>query len=207
MPPPALITLSHPHPTIHLLTLSSAPDNRLTPAFLAELAAHLDTIEALWRGGDQKAGGAVVITSDQGKFFSNGLDYEKAMAVDRFFEGSVPQLTFASPLPNSFPALLTLRIPHPPDLRDTLLARRWTQKELLERGIVDAIIGPGELVKTAIEWGVKEGPKAGPGSWGSIKDGLYHSVQDASRSNRPVLFPKQEAKMFWDRVGKGKAKL
>lgn len=98
-----LITLTHPTPTTHLLTLSAPPDNRLTPAFLHELAAHLDDIEALWRrdgGGEMDpkkrkseeaaphgGAGCVVITSACKGFFSNGLDYQSSLKDKRFFQG------------------------------------------------------------------------------------------------------------------------
>lgn len=92
-----------------------------------------------------------------------------------------PQLTFSSPLPNSFAPILSQRIPHPQHLRDTLLARRWKQSEALSMGILDEVVddaneaseaggeGHGKLVKRAIEVGVREGVKVGPGSWGAMK--------------------------------------
>jgi len=98
-----LVTLSRPHPTVWQLTLNSPPDNRLTPDLLNCLGGHLDTIEAEWRRasgkrdqsgpmsdpntfGEHKGAGAVILTG-QDKFFSNGLDYAKAMSNKRFFEG------------------------------------------------------------------------------------------------------------------------
>jgi hypothetical protein len=78
----------------------SPPDNRLTPPLLAELAAHLDTIEGHWRsngGGEMdaskrektklKGAGAVVLTSGCKGYFSNGLDWANAIKNPRFFEG------------------------------------------------------------------------------------------------------------------------
>lgn len=96
-------TLSRPHPTIWQITLTSPPDNRLTPSFLHSLAQNLDTIESEWRlssgtrdeqgpmsdpktWGEGKGAGAVVITGE-GKFWSNGLDYGSATLNKRFFEG------------------------------------------------------------------------------------------------------------------------
>lgn len=86
-----------------------------------------------------------------------------------------PQLTFSSPLPNSFAPLLAQRIPHPPHLRDTLLARRWKQAEALEMGILDEVVddttpqNEGRLLQRAIEIGEREGVKIAPGSWGAMK--------------------------------------
>jgi hypothetical protein len=97
--PSSLTTLSELQPGVHLITLSSPPDNRLTPQFLKSLSDNLDDIESKWRakGGGMSPpdpskknvkveGGAVIITGI-GKFFSNGLDYENANKNKRFFEG------------------------------------------------------------------------------------------------------------------------
>ena len=111
-----------------------------------------------------------------------------------------------------------MKLPNPRDLRDTLLARRWTQAELVKLGLVDEVVDDirekSALVRRAVEIGIKEGPLVGPGSWGTIKvccavqsatspnqeqEGIYHGVQDASRSHRPVRFPVQEAEAFWAR--------
>jgi enoyl-CoA hydratase/carnithine racemase len=99
MPEQQLTTLSEPRPNVHVITLSSPPDNRLTPAFLQSLSSNLDIIERKWRekgGGaslpdprkkDTKVEGGAVIITGQGRFFSNGLDYENATKDKRFFEG------------------------------------------------------------------------------------------------------------------------
>jgi len=79
------------------------------------------------------------------------------------------QVQFGSPLPNSFSHILKLRIPHPPHLRDTLLAKRWTQAELLQAGLVDEVVDGGKLLNVAVERAVIEGAKIGAGAWGTIK--------------------------------------
>jgi len=208
--------------------------------------------------GKDVPGGAVVITG-QGRFFSNGLDYEKAMKNPRFFEevfdpvmyrlltfplvtiaainghafagGMVlalacdyrimtsgkgmmcmNEISFGSPLPNSFASLLNLRIPHPQHIRNTLLGHRFSQKDLIGMGLVDEVVDDvgegkeGGLMRRAVEVGEREGVRVGFGVWGVIKDQLYHSVIEASRSNRPILLGPQAAKQFWDRVGKSPAK-
>lgn len=88
-------------------------------------------------------------------------------------------MLFGAPLPNSFGPLLSLRIPHPPALRDTLLARRWTQAEALKLGILDEVIDDkdeklksgetGKLMQRAMEVAQREGEKVGSGAWGPIK--------------------------------------
>ena len=131
------------------------------------------------------------------------------------------QLTFGSPLPNSFSALLSLRIPHPQHQRDTLLARRWTQPELRDFGLVDEVVEADVLSDRAAETGLKEAGKCASGAWGSIKvgfaslnnvelmvqEGMYLNVLDRSKSYRPLLLPAQEEQKFFDRVGHPKAKL
>lgn len=92
----SLTSLSRPQPTVWQITLQSPPDNRLSPALLAELSKHLDTVESEWRsqGGGQRdldkrgkfgGAGALVITSAFPKFFSNGLD-PKSLGDPSFFE-------------------------------------------------------------------------------------------------------------------------
>lgn len=89
------VLLSRPSPTVWQLTLNRGPDNRLHPDLLAELSAHLDTVEAEWResGGGKleaaqkgKGAGALVITSAFPKFFSNGLDPSSLGNLSNFFE-------------------------------------------------------------------------------------------------------------------------
>jgi hypothetical protein len=94
------MTLTRPTPTVWQITLTSAPDNRLTPDFLSALGQNLDTVEAQWREsggahpdpkkrGENKGSGALVLASSCGKFFSNGLDYQKSLGVKNFFEGAL----------------------------------------------------------------------------------------------------------------------
>ena len=54
------------HGAVFLLRMQEG-ENRFTPPFLAELAAALDEVEAC-------EGPAALVTTGQGKFFSNGLD-------------------------------------------------------------------------------------------------------------------------------------
>ena len=93
--------LSRPHPAVWQISLASPPDNRLTPSLLESLAADLDTVEAEWRRsggganltakkrGDDSGAGALVLASSCENFFSNGLDYEKSLAIPDFFESEL----------------------------------------------------------------------------------------------------------------------
>lgn len=50
-----------------------------------------------------------------------------------------------------------------------MLARRWTQPELLKIGLVDKVVEQDKVIEQAIELGAKEGIRVAPGSWGLIK--------------------------------------
>ncbi|WRT65924.1 uncharacterized protein IL334_002875 [Kwoniella shivajii] len=263
------LKVTKPLSNVWQISLSSPPDNRLTPELLSEFSQALDLVETQWReiGGGKinpkerekfegKGAGALIVTSDTEKFFSNGLDWERSLKIKNFFEeiydpviwrlltfplytiaainghafagGMILALScdyrvitsgkgflcmnevqFGSPLPNSFNALLTLRIPNPRQHRDTLLARRWTQPELLNMGLVDEVVDQDQVVKRAIEIGHKEGLKIAGGSWGAIKRGAYHPVLEYSQSYRKLNLPPQEEADFFKRVGTStnKAKL
>lgn len=70
-------------PQVYVLSFSSPPDNRLTPAFNSTFLLALDIIE------HRLPKGVVITTSSITKFYSNGLDYEKAIADPNFFAGSL----------------------------------------------------------------------------------------------------------------------
>ena len=114
------------------------------------------------------------------------------------------QIFLGVPLPNSFNTWLRLRLPYPA-LRDTLLGKRWKQSELLAAGMIDEIVDdapPNQkaLIDRAIALGKQEGPKVALGAWGSIKDGMWHQVQDDSGNVRQLKLPHQVEKAFWDRM-------
>ena len=107
-------TLTHPHPAVWQIALTSPPDNRLTPVLLSSFFSDLDTVEAEWRQssgnrddlpplsdqkswGENKGAGAVIITGHE-RFFSNGLDYTNANRDPRFFEGMCHDRSFHRPL-------------------------------------------------------------------------------------------------------------
>jgi len=70
-------------PQIYVLSFSSPPDNRLTPAFNQTFLLALDIIE------HRLPKGVVITTSSITKFYSNGLDYENAIKDPNFFPGSL----------------------------------------------------------------------------------------------------------------------
>lgn len=101
-----------------------------------------------------------------------------------------------------------MRLPYQA-LRDTMLGKRWTQKEMLQNGIIDETVDdapPNQkaLLERAYQIGEAEGPKVALGAWGSIKDGMFHQVIDASRGHRQVKMPNMIEKAFWDRLDRDK---
>lgn len=65
---------------VYLLTFTSQPDNRLTPAFIDAFLLSLDIIQHRYPPG------VVITTSGIPKFYSNGLDLEQALNTEGFFE-------------------------------------------------------------------------------------------------------------------------
>ena len=79
-------TCTSPAPKVYLLTFSSPPDNRLTPAFNKAFLLALDILESRFPKG------VVVTTSAIPKFYSNGLDYEAAVKDPAFWTDSLQPL-------------------------------------------------------------------------------------------------------------------
>ncbi|RMZ78475.1 hypothetical protein DV737_g3899, partial [Chaetothyriales sp. CBS 132003] len=82
-PPAGNFTLTEPSPQIYLLSFTSPPDNRLTPAFLSTFRLALDLI--LHSSKLRLKPGVLITTSTITKFYSNGLDFESAIADPNFF--------------------------------------------------------------------------------------------------------------------------
>ncbi|TXT04336.1 hypothetical protein VHUM_04103 [Vanrija humicola] len=111
------------------------------------------------------------------------------------------EILIGLPLPNSFCQIISSRLT-PNAARDTMLGKRWTQPQLLKEGLLDEVVddqGPGKegaVVKRAVELGLKASATIGSGTWGAIKDGLYHGFIDDSRSFRKVVMPSHAAISF-----------
>ncbi|KAI1097441.1 enoyl-CoA hydratase/isomerase family protein [Jackrogersella minutella] len=77
------IVCTSPAPNIYVLTWTSPPDNRLTPAFNTALMTALDVIEF------GHPPGVVITTSSISKFYSNGLDLQLTLSIPGSFENSI----------------------------------------------------------------------------------------------------------------------
>ncbi|KAL2374029.1 enoyl-CoA hydratase/isomerase [Blastomyces gilchristii SLH14081] len=78
-----VITCTQPQDAVYLLTFNFAPDNRVTEDFCQAMLLSLDIIQFKYPPG------VVVTTSAIQKFYSNGLDLQKAFATKGFFENNL----------------------------------------------------------------------------------------------------------------------
>jgi enoyl-CoA hydratase/carnithine racemase len=90
-------------------------------------------------------------------------------------------------MPNSFVPLLQHRIPNPNDFRDTMMARRWTQKEGVAMGLLDEVVDGNKLMQRATEVALREAPKIAPGPWGFIKVSSVETVLTVTGTVVPGL--------------------
>ncbi|KII89779.1 hypothetical protein PLICRDRAFT_138074 [Plicaturopsis crispa FD-325 SS-3] len=109
-----LLTVTNPKPYLWVIELHNGQDNRLTETLVDHgLKPALDAVEKHWReqwrpaqATKTKEGGAgaliIVGRRDQDKFFSNGLDFENAVANPNFFNDTLNPL---------FARLLTFPLP------------------------------------------------------------------------------------------------
>ncbi|KAG5302093.1 enoyl-CoA hydratase/isomerase [Histoplasma ohiense] len=78
-----VLTCTQPQDAVYLLTFNFAPDNRLTEDFCQAMLLSLDIIQFKYPPG------VVITTSAIPKFYSNGLDLQKAVTTKGFFENNL----------------------------------------------------------------------------------------------------------------------
>jgi enoyl-CoA hydratase/carnithine racemase len=91
------------------------------------------------------------------------------------------QMSFGSPLPNSFGSILRIRMPSPQHQRDCLLGHRFNQAQLTAMGLLDGTAEPEKLIETCKELALREGPRVGWGVWGIIKVRLRNTSSHHDR--------------------------
>ncbi|OLL23853.1 Enoyl-CoA delta isomerase 1, peroxisomal [Neolecta irregularis DAH-3] len=96
-PEKCLVKVSQPNATlpVYQITFAAPPDNRLNTSFCNALFSALDYVATL-------PPGAVITTSEQAKFYSNGLDLQHVHETPGFLQGT---------LYNLFIRLLTFPMP------------------------------------------------------------------------------------------------
>ncbi|ELU40717.1 ECH domain-containing protein [Rhizoctonia solani AG-1 IA] len=92
------------------------------------------------------------------------------------------EIHFGAPLPPAFATLIRVKVghSHPALMRKTVLeGHRFTPKELLEAGIVDAVVDGGneKVLERAIAIATAMGGNARGGAWGLIKVGITAFVK------------------------------
>jgi hypothetical protein len=97
--------------------------------------------------------------------------YERGQSPSSIFASNRTkiQMSFGSPLPNSFGSILRIRMPSPQHQRDCLLGHRFNQAQLTSMGLLDGTAEPEKLIETCKELALREGPRVGWGVWGIIK--------------------------------------
>ncbi|KAJ9127387.1 hypothetical protein QFC24_000794 [Naganishia onofrii] len=86
------LTITRPSELCWKIAFNGPPDNRLTENMLKQLLEALDQVELEWRQQSdwskqfdaKRKGGALILTSEITKFFSNGLDYENSIKNPNF---------------------------------------------------------------------------------------------------------------------------
>ncbi|KAK3944511.1 ClpP/crotonase-like domain-containing protein [Diplogelasinospora grovesii] len=100
------VSVSQPEPQVYLVTITCAPDNRLTSGSCGAIIEALDRLAALTGSGTSEGlrlkPGVVVTTSGIPKFYSNGLDLSSAFSDPTFLPSKLYRL---------FSTLLTYPMP------------------------------------------------------------------------------------------------
>lgn len=240
------LELTHPKPYLWVIELKNGQDNRLTTELVnTGIKPALDEVERQWRAqwGQAQAqkkrelgNGALIITGrrDQDKFFSNGLDFERAIKDPNFFpvtfdpmlmrlltfpiptiaainghcfagglmlslvcdyrvmtDGSkrnawlsMNEVHFGAHWPLSFAAVLRGKVgDHRLHRKIALEGHRYTPKEALQDGLLDAIVDgkTPEIIAAAEKIADRISPNAATGVWGLIKHDLYRDTLEMMR--------------------------
>ncbi|KAG9121584.1 hypothetical protein FRC07_002403 [Ceratobasidium sp. 392] len=110
---------------------------------------------------------------------------------------SFNEIHFGAPLPPAFAALIRVKLghSHPALMRRTVLeGHRFTPPELLEAGVVDAIVDGGyeKVLERACAIATTMGANARGGAWGLIKKGIYKEALEACKDDSRQVMPDEE---------------
>ncbi|OQD89674.1 hypothetical protein PENANT_c002G10607 [Penicillium antarcticum] len=184
------------HGNVFVLTMQKPPENRLNSAYCQEMIRAYRTVERILGSGSE---GAVITRGNDTKFWCTLihtiLDFPFptiALLTGHTFGGACPlalahdyrimnsRRGFISMPPvnlglhfDGIGALPRLKL-RPQVARKMLLeAHRWTGKEALGDGIVDAVAEPEEMLDVALEMGAKWAPKAKMGVYALLRQELW----------------------------------
>ncbi|KAF8753464.1 ClpP crotonase [Rhizoctonia solani] len=156
----------------------------LNPVISRLLAFPIPTVAAL--NGHTFAGGYLLALACDYRVMTSG----KAWACFN-------EIHFGAPLPPAFAALIRVKVghSHPALMRKTVLeGHRFTPKELLEAGIVDAVVDGGneKVLERAIAIATAMGGNARGGAWGLIKKEIYREALQMCGDNTRQIMPEED---------------
>ncbi|CAE6447805.1 unnamed protein product [Rhizoctonia solani] len=107
------------------------------------------------------------------------------------------EIHFGAPLPPAFAALIRVKLGHasPALMRKTVLeGHRFTSKELLEAGVVDAVADGGneKVLERAIAIATAMSGNARGGAWGLIKKEIYREALQMCADNTRQIMPDED---------------
>ncbi|CAE6478153.1 hypothetical protein ACGC1H_002749 [Rhizoctonia solani] len=156
----------------------------LNPVISRLLAFPIPTVAAL--NGHTFAGGYLLALACDYRVMTTG----KAWACFN-------EIHFGAPLPPAFAALIRVKLGHasPALMRKTVLeGHRFTSKELLEAGVVDAVVDGGseKVLERAIAIATAMSGNARGGAWGLIKKEIYREALHMCADNTRQIMPDEE---------------
>ncbi|KAH7341635.1 ClpP/crotonase-like domain-containing protein [Rhizoctonia solani] len=156
----------------------------LNPVISRLLAFPIPTVAAL--NGHTFAGGYLLALACDYRVMTSG----KAWACFN-------EIHFGAPLPPAFAALIRVKVGHasPALMRKTVLeGHRFTPGELLEAGIVDAVVDGGneKVLERAIAIATAMSGNARGGAWGLIKKEIYREALQMCADNTRQIMPDED---------------
>merc|ERR1712070_834740 len=169
---------------IFVITMRKAPENRLNSEYCQKLIRTFNTVRKTV-GPDSE--GAVITKGNDAKFWCTGLELDESdrnpyANSEGFFP--MPPVNLGLHFPG-IGALPRAKL-RPQVARKMLLeAHRWTGKEALEDGIVDAVAEPDKMFDVAMELAKQWAPKAKMGVYSLLRNELYG---EAGRAFRDISY-------------------
>ena len=159
--------------SIYFLTMD-AGENLWNTTFVREISEVLDEIE------NDEGPGALITSSKNPKFFSNGLDLDWMQAPESHPDGGdrgflcANEMQLGLPIPRPELALFRHKIPANSFFETVQLSKRWTGSDALEAGIIQGVSSFEELPEVAMKKAEELAPLANNRkNFGHQKEMLY----------------------------------